>query len=59
MTRLEKQTIEAALYEYAKNHDKKGGENNDAAERARANTARAILSYWHDVVNASCGEVKI
>lgn len=59
MTRLEKQCIEEALREYAENHDKNGNENNEAAEHARANTARAILSYWHDVVNAPCGEVKI
>lgn len=59
MTRIEKQIIEAALYEYAEKHEKVYSETNDASHLSRANAARAIISYWGDVVNAPCGEVKI
>ena len=66
MTGIEKKTIMAALSEYAYNHQKaaeRAYRAKDYAktseERAHANIAAAILTYWPDVVNAPCGSVKI
>ena len=66
MTRIEKQTILAALSEYAFNCQRRSERahknreyETEREQRAQALNAAAIISYWEDVVNADCGAVTI
>ena len=66
MTRVEKETVCAALSEYAYRHVKAAEKHHrkheydaERTERARANIAGTILGYWRDVVEAPCGSVII
>lgn len=66
MTKIEKETVCAALSEYAyrhvkiaKKHHKKHEYDAERTELARANIAGTILGYWTDIVEAPCGSVTI
>ena len=66
MTRVEKETVFAALAEYAAHHSKaakkyhrKHEYDAERTERARVDIAIAILGYWRDIVDAPCGSVEI
>ena len=66
MTKIEKETVLAALSEYAYRHQKAADRAHKAkdydlerAEHAKANIASAICGYWPGVVSAQCGTVTI
>ena len=66
MTRIEKQIVLDALGYYVSGKENEledmlaHGESEGIADmRAQINIARAVMTDWKDVVNMSCGTVKI
>ena len=66
MTKIEKETVAAALSEYTFNHQKaaerahkKKDYETERAEHAHALTAGAILTYWSEIVSAPVGTIEI
>lgn len=66
MTKIEKETILAALCEYGYNREKEASKAYrrkdyavEAENHKRALIAGALITQWHEILSAPCGEVKI